>query len=363
MINLFYTTMFPGSMGEAYALSPFDFLCQLYTDMIKKSNLENCDCICIGIPMGRAVGQNKIDISLAEKICKSNKPVILFDAVEIPILCPNIHGISTRIKFQPDFPDDNHKYYMDLVLNRRFDGNLKAIFKANINNSGPYITERLPNVKYFPFEIQREFYFQNLNYITRDYPICSKQDFSNRPIDIFFYGSFSPNRYTIIDTLKHYFGDKFIETYEDRYKITKNNFLFCGPGKTYIDINDAIDLANQSKICISVEGTGCKCYRSHEVSRVSVMAKDSCDVEWSYPWTDGYNCIAFDYSDTEYTDLGHPIVIKDNIIPKIQKYLNNDDILYDIYVNGVKNSYNYRVPIYLKKYILPNIQHVINKEI
>jgi len=129
------------------------------------------------------------------------------------------------------------------------------------------------------------------------------------------------------------------------------NFLQNEPGKKYISmhlphwfrlpINFILQLTGTAKIGIAPHGAGIKTFRASEVSCNSVMLLWEDDLAWSYEWVHGVNCLKCKPGEEVET---------------IEKWT-QDERLYSIYCEGVKNFEKYRVNNYIQDYILPIINN------
>ena len=96
----------------------------------------------------------------------------------------------------------------------------------------------------------------------------------------------------------------------------------------------------QSKISVSMPGSGVKCFRSTEspVNAVPAMMED--DMAWSYPWLHGVNCVRLD---------------RMNLFGDLFNATQRED-LHAIYIGAQETIELYRSRRYVAEYIIPNIQ-------
>lgn len=180
-------------------------------------------------------------------------------------------------------------------------------------------------------------------------PLQSKEEFNCRPISAFFSWGLSNEKrkwlhadiwressrynYAVCDNLHHL--HKFLEEEKGNKWVTVNI-----PHYARLPMDGILSVNGLSKISISPDGAGLKCFRHSESPLNSIMAMPKNYLAWSYGWTDMLNCIEY----------------KDGIaIETIQDYLQKD-YLYQIYVAGVENAKNYYLPNYIKNYIEPIIK-------
>lgn len=109
-----------------------------------------------------------------------------------------------------------------------------------------------------------------------------------------------------------------------------------------LHINEIMRRQAQSKMSISLPGSGVVCFRSVEapLHTVPVMVQD--DRAWSHPWTSGYNCIRLDASQNMASQLWHHVT-------------EGASDLHGIYVNAQETIDRYRSSRYLHEYFLPSI--------
>lgn len=121
-----------------------------------------------------------------------------------------------------------------------------------------------------------------------------------------------------------------------------NNFLlhewnnnwatFNIPHYARVDISEIMKISAMSKIGLSMAGAGLRCFRHGEVSTNSVMATEENSLAWSFDWQDSYNCIKFE---------------KGKEIETINRWLYNQEFLYEIYRTGIETAKKYYLPNYL----------------
>jgi hypothetical protein len=207
-------------------------------------------------------------------------------------------------------------------------------------------------------QFKRELFKQDVreNVLPIEYPAWykptaaqSKEEFDSRPISTFFswglsnekrkwlhadiwkssslYGySVCDNLYNLTKFLQEEMGDKWVTVNIPHY--------------ARHDMAHILSVNGMSKISISPDGAGLRCFRHSESPLNSIMAMPKNGLAWSYEWRDMVNCI-------EYKE--------DDAIETIKNYLDKK-YLYQIYVAGVENAKNYYLPNYIKNYIEPTIK-------
>ena len=113
-----------------------------------------------------------------------------------------------------------------------------------------------------------------------------------------------------------------------------------------VHINDIMRRQAQSKMSVSLPGSGRCCFRSTEVAvhTVPVMLDDG--HAWSHPWVDGLNCLK----------------IHDKSVESMALQLFYDaevSSLHDLYVEAQRTIECYRTEPYIRDYIMPAIQKVL----
>jgi hypothetical protein len=180
-------------------------------------------------------------------------------------------------------------------------------------------------------------------------PIQAEADFNSRPIETFFSWGLSNEKrkwlhadiwkkssehgYCVCDNIYHL--HKFLNEEQGKRWVTTNV-----PHYARIEMEKILSINGLSKISISPDGAGLKCFRHGESPLNSVMATPKNGLAWSYPWIDMINCI--EYKEAEAVDT-------------IVEYLKKK-YLYQLYVAGVQNVKNYYLPNYVKNYLEPTIK-------
>jgi len=98
-----------------------------------------------------------------------------------------------------------------------------------------------------------------------------------------------------------------------------------------------------AKISVSLKGHGEKCFRHAESPVNAVMAMDTTELAWAYPWIDNVNCL----------------MLRGTIEEKFQRLFESTQHadLYEIYLNSVHNIRYYQ----RSNYVLNHLQSKIEK--
>lgn len=179
-------------------------------------------------------------------------------------------------------------------------------------------------------------------------PIQSEEKFNNRPLSCcYYFGRSHEGRlllhsniwkgatqygYSVCDNLFYY-----------------NDFMHNERGKKYVSMNiphysrqpiqTVLAINGDAKIGVVPFGAGQKTFRAAEVSANSAMLMWEDDLAWASDWVHGVNCIKCKQGEEVET---------------IEKWT-QDERLYSIYCEGVKNWEKYRVGNYINNYLLPLI--------
>lgn len=180
------------------------------------------------------------------------------------------------------------------------------------------------------------------------YDVQDRDKFNSRPINCFFYwGRSSEYRVNLHAEIWKNSGKVgaaicdnlfYLEYFLKEERSTNKWVTVNIPHYARQPIENVLAINMLSKLSVSHNGSGRKCFRSAESPANSVMVTEENDLAWAFDWVDGENCIKFNTGDE---------------IKAIEQALANPN-LYDIYVNGVENANKYNhvnyIP-YLKKII------------
>lgn len=183
---------------------------------------------------------------------------------------------------------------------------------------------------------------------TSGVPLQTKEEFNNRLISACYYWGRSHE-----DRLRLH-GEIWQKASQYGYSVCDNLYYLNGflgneQGKKYVSLNiphyqrhpieNLLQLNGMSKIGISVFGAGRKCFRHTEVSSNAVMLMWEDNLEWSYEWVHGFNCLKCKQGEE---------------IETIEKWV-NDERLYSIYLEGVSTWEKYQTKKYIDNYLTPLI--------
>lgn len=182
------------------------------------------------------------------------------------------------------------------------------------------------------------------------WPIQSEQEFNSRPVSVFqYWGRSNEHRIRIHGQIWNHAFKKGFQPCDNVYYI--NQYLKEEQGEKWItlwiphwariEIDKLMPVNNISKLSLSWEGAGFKCFRHSEAPVNSVMVMHKNDFAWAYGW-DKSNCILVEHGKE---------------IEGIEAALNNPN-LYNIYLRGVENCDKYRIENYIKNYIEPLINSI-----
>lgn len=274
-------------------------------------NIADCDVIFLGGPL---LYFFDFDLQKADQIKKSGKPIITFQVAE---------GYPNR--YEETFPFYTH--FLEDVQDKIRVHFWRDLFKSDKDNwNKSYPLETIEMVQ----ETSRFFGEPS-----------SKSQFFNRPYNIFMATNcFNDSR---TGFFRIYYGepDSFVD-----------NIL----PEARLPFEEILKYHGNSKISLSLEGSGFKCGRHHEASLNSVMATPDVDIIWSFPWIDGLNCIGLPYTCREGRFKADVILG----VLKMNYYLNdNPDLLYNIYRTGFENAKNYYFPYYYGTYLPSKIKEYL----
>lgn len=167
----------------------------------------------------------------------------------------------------------------------------------------------------------------------------SKEQFDSRPINSFqYWGRSNEHRLRI-------HGEIWLHAYKKGFSVCDNlyylpEFLKQEHGEKWatlwiphwarMDVENLMFFNNKSKLSLSWEGAGNKCFRSAEAPVNSIMVMHKNELAWTHSW-DESNCI---------------LVEQGKEIEGIEEAL-SDEYLYNVYLEGVKNCDKYRLENYI----------------
>lgn len=178
----------------------------------------------------------------------------------------------------------------------------------------------------------------------------SEKDYYDRPIEVFFnWGLSNPSRpklhgkifdgstylgYSVCDSLNFDRINKFLHHEKGRRWLTVNS-----PWYDRAEMQDVLTVNGSSKLSVSLQGSGKKCFRTTEASVNSLMVMPEDYFAYQFPWISEVNCLKF---------------IGDDWVAQLDKFSQRKNI-YEIYRNGVEHCRKYYLPNYIK-----HIEKIIN---
>lgn len=233
----------------------------------------------------------------------------------------HIFGKNTH-KFYEQFPGDEWKKFDEFVAKKP----PEIYFKRELNKKDK--TDTILPIDY-PSWVE-------------PVPIQSKQEYNNRPINVFFFwgrsseyrvkfhsdvwANSSRNGAAVCDNM--YYLDGFLSQEQSPNKWVTLNI----PHYARIDIGQILGVNGLSKLSVSMWGSGKKCFRDAEAPVNSLMVMQESDILHTFEWINGVNCLKVPSAEME--------------VSVIDEFLKKDN-LYEIYLNGVENLNNYRYSNYI----------------
>jgi len=289
----------------------------------EQASKEDCDYVGLVITYMDKFVLNENELALIK-----HKPFVIFDYVEYgwDKSPAHIFGINT-LEYSELF---GNKEYIKLGSVVK-EANVKCYFKRELHKN---IKSSFP---LFPIE-----------YTSQDYDtskIDTLQQYSERPIDIFFnWGWSNPSRPALHGAFYQFaesIGLNVISNPNDFYDAKRyepNRPLILTtftPHYHRMALEDVFKLQSQSKISISLNGCGVKCFRHSEASVNSLMAIQENKLEWTYEWGNE-NAIVLPH-DSELA------------IKKLIRMLQNVNHLYEKYLKGIETNNLYKTENYINE--------------
>lgn len=111
-----------------------------------------------------------------------------------------------------------------------------------------------------------------------------------------------------------------------------------------------------SKLSVSLEGAGVKCFRHAEASLNSLMVMREDELAWSYEWKHGFNCLKIYFFMDSFDEIKGTEYDSHMIAKKVFEYAQYDsEDFYEIYVNGIQTAKKYQLDNYINNYLQPII--------
>lgn len=325
----------------------------------QSTGFDQADLVIIGTTL-TFVTHFKDDSGLADKMIKTQKPVIVMDYIEYgpqqvirPHAPDHIFGINSD-EHRELFRDHQDKYlWIDWVVQN---SNVKAYFKREL----PIDSKCRAKWPIFPVEYCSELGFP---------PIASYGDFTARTISVLSLMSHYSNANRVyfnseicatlaknhigigklLPNTNFCFSPEDVSLLPDQQKVV----IFTRPHNVRIPPQEMLDWQNRSKIVVSIAGAGHKCFRDAEAPGCAVMARQQNPLLWSVPWIDGQNCIELPMMP------GEPILDSYGCMSKLDYWLSHPKELYEVYLAGRQTNEHYRKHNYIGNYIKPKITSVL----
>jgi hypothetical protein len=309
------------------------------------NSIEACDVVVLPITY---LDNYVFDYELMEAVQSSGKKIVIVDFVEYgwDVLTPShIFGLNTH-EWKDKFKNEEYRKLDDFIY--RNSGNILVYFKRELTHGmagydAPFkiLPAEYPGVSTIP-----------------DYsPYVSYEEFNSRPIDVFMtWGLSNPSRpilhgeFVKQSALNGTHLVSHLSYLPECLKRGEKRMVVMAHIPDFARISNEVILKYQAmaKISISMNGAGKKCFRHAETSYNSVMALQENNLEWSYPWGDGKNCIELPNNNV--------LIDEHKSYYKIMSWLNKPEELFEVYMHGIANWRNYEVNSYSKNYILKEIE-------
>lgn len=304
---------------------------QIMSQLDHADNIDNADYVALCVTY---FDDWEFYLNEFQKI--KHKPFVIFDFIEYghnSSIFDHIISINTD-KYKYKFLNKDY-----LILDEKLkEVNIKCYFKRELGKN---------------HIINANFPIKPIDYLSlylSDYEIESEEKYYKRPIDIFFtWGWSSPSRpllhgcfYQMAEELNY----SIVSDHSHLYKEKKFNidkplvYSAYTPHHSRMHMSEILALQGLSKISISLNGAGVKCYRHSESPINSLMALQENDLKWNYEWDDSNSIILPNLKSKNIIDA-------DASVRKLIEEIKSNN-LYDRYVRCVKNNklYNQKKYIY-----------------
>lgn len=305
---------------------------QIFSEMGKHTDIQYAEYVVLGI-----THMNDWDFDEEEFLKIRHKPFVIFDFTE--------YGWSnTKVKH---IYGENTQDYIHLLTNKNYLKLDEAIKKVKVKC---YFKRELPkakvNTKYPVYPIE--------------YPCLDKQNrvpdtleqYSKRPIDIFFnWGWSNPSRaelHGMFYYLAEELGFVVVSDYRHlvRHKKEHPNIPFVyssfTPHFARMSMEELLSLQQQSKISISLNGCGVKCFRHSESPINSLMALQENELQWTHEWTFENSILLPNSKINEKID-------SEMSIRRLIRLLQNPRHLYEKYLKGLETIKLYNQNTYINE--------------
>ncbi len=345
--------VFPVSLDENNDVCPY--IQHHHYKYYDVTNLDRCDFIGIYL---RFSFRYKFNDNLFNKIVKSKKPWILFDYLEYG--APSWHDRS--VEYRTALRIFGYKYVSKCGDMRSYPEFVKLVENLESQNKRIKCYFLRESFKSFDYS-ECPFPVYPVDYCLAGWdkkPIESLEEFSKRPIELLYnWGNTNHDRMVLHHILYKYGTDKdwnIAETEEQlkKYLEEKNKRIMV---LWHRDHHERIEFKKYlplTKLCVDVGGCGIKCFRNMQSSMYCASIKQLCGIQFAYPWIPSKNCLELEVNDRNR-------FIPEKNIETIEKYLNDNSSLYEIYKEGVPNAELYDAENYINNYISPKINEYIKR--
>lgn len=304
---------------------------QIFTQL-NACNIDKADYVALAITHIKGW---EFDSKEFERI--KHKPFVVFDFTEY----------GQDVKSLAHIYGENTESYLYRFEEKNFIDLDKALKQVNIKC---YFKRELPqniiiNTYYPIYPIE----YPALDYC--NYNVDTLEEYNNRPIDIFFNWGWSnvsrPKLHAAFYELAEQFNYRIISNHLHLVNEKKENpnglmvFSSYTPHHSRMDMNSILEIQKISKISVSLNGCGVKCFRHSESPVNSLMALQENELEWTYEWNET-NSISLP------NEKDSPIIDCRRSIEKLI-FLLRESNLYDRYVKGVENNKLYKQKTYINE--------------
>ncbi len=238
-------------------------------------------------------GLGEHDEDLMKLVIQKKLPIAVIDATDFG-------GMSKEIW--------NHSKWRDL----------------NETNKLIYFMRKMDAKKYYPDWV---YPYEVCMYPTHDFPVASRDELFNRKFDICFIGNCSPQRESVCDELS---------------KTFKCDFVL---GQPRIEHDEWLNRHRQAKMFLSADGGGFGDERQYQLITIAAFLKQHNTQKQCNPFRDMAECVIVgEYPD--WVDIGN-----------IKNALTDKELLYQIYLNGIKHMKKYYSFEFRAGYILNTIEN------
>lgn len=309
-----------------------EFFIYQYAKFFNLSQIEDADYVALLIT---DMDNWELDESEFDKI--KHKPFVIFDFLEYTPYCAfNNHLVGYNTNEYIHFLKSKKMVKLDDVLKFVY---IKCYFKRELYKGIEFDCE----YPVYPIE-----YVVMPEYLgLSEFKIDDEKEYNNRPIDIFFnWGRSNPSRLELhgaFYSLAEKFGYSVVSDYNHLHNEKKYNpdrpiiFTVYSPMHTRVHIHDVTAVQAISKITVSLNGHGVKCFRNSEASVNSLMAIQENSLKWTHEWDESNSIILPNKKNNIDVEFS---------IKKMIELLGSNE-LYKRYTNCIENSKLYNQ----KKYI------------